>query len=140
MSRILDMRRSRLLLIAGALLAAHALPLRAHHSVEDMYDMSRTITLTGVVKKVEWANPHVRLVVDVRGAGDEIATWSVEVKPPNAMARLGLSADALRQDKPISLDIWLAKDGSLSATGRTLRMPDGTVYDVADALGWRRVP
>jgi hypothetical protein len=105
-----------------------------------MYDAKRTITLTGVVTKVEWANPHVRLFVDVRGAGNEVATWSVEVKPPNALARLGLSPDALKQDGEISVDVWLAKDGSLAASGRTLRMPDGAVYDVADALGWRLVP
>jgi hypothetical protein len=133
--------RSQLTVIAIATgCAAFALPARAHHSLEDMYDAGRTITLTGAVSNVEWANPHVRLFVDVRGADSEVTTWSVEVKPPNAMARLGLSPDALKQDIEISVDVWLAKDGSLAATGRTLRMPDGVVYDVADALGWRLAP
>ena len=133
------MQRPRLVFIAGAaVLAASALPLRAHHSLEDTYDLSRTVTLTGVVAKVEWANPHVRLFVEVKGAAAEAKTWSVEIKPPSAMARLGVSPATLGQAGEISLDVWLAKDGSLSAVGKTLKTADGTVYDVDDGMNWRR--
>jgi hypothetical protein len=134
------MRRSKLPVIGGAAaFAALALPLRAHHSLEDTYDLSKTVTLTGVVGKVEWTNPHVRLFVEVKGAAAEVKTWSVEIKPPSAMARLGVTPAMLGQSGEISVDVWLAKDGSLSAAGKTLKTPDGTVYDVDDGMNWRRL-
>ena len=133
------MRRSNSTVIAAATaFAGLALPARAHHSLEDAYDLSRTVALTGTVTEVQWANPHVRLFVEVKDAAAEPKTWSVEIKPPSAMARLGVSAAMLRQAGEISLDVWLAKDGSLSAAGKTLRTVDGTVYDVDGGMNWRR--
>ena len=130
------MRPSQFALIAAAV-AGLALPLSAHHSLEDTYDLSRTVTLTGVVSKVEWANPHVRLLVDVKSAAGAVETWSVEIKPPSAMARLGV-APVMLEKAEISLEAWPAKDGSLSAAGKTLKTTDGTVYDVNDGMNWRR--
>jgi hypothetical protein len=133
------MRRSRLAVVTAATAsAALSLPLRAHHSVEDTYDSSKTVTLTGVVPKLEWANPHVRLFVEVKGATGDVTTWCVETEPPRQMERLGLTPAMLGQAE-ITVDVWLAKDGSRSASGRTLRMPDGTAYDVASGLDWRPV-
>lgn len=132
------MRRSRSTVIAAATaFAGLALPVRAHHSLEDTFDLSRTVTLTGVVSEVQWANPHVRFLITVKGAAAEVETWAVEIKPPGAMARLGVSPAMLGQTGQISVDAWLAKDGSLSAAGKTLKTADGTIYDVDDGMNWR---
>ena len=132
------MRRSRSTVIAAAAaFAALTLPARAHHSLEDTYDLGRTVTLTGVVSEVQWANPHVRLLVEVKGAAGEVKTWSVEIKPPSAMARLGVSPAMLDRGREISVEVWLAKDGSASAAGKTLKTPDGSLYDVAGGMNWR---
>jgi hypothetical protein len=45
----------------------------------------------------------------------------------------------LEQAGEIRVDVWLAKDGSLSAAGKTLKTADGAVYDVASGMNWRRV-
>ncbi len=37
---------------------AFAEPLSAHHSVQAVFDIHKTITVTGTVAKVEWINPH----------------------------------------------------------------------------------
>ena len=51
-------------LLAAALaisvgLAAVAVPLLAHHSEAAEYDATKPVKVTGVVKKVEWTNPHI---------------------------------------------------------------------------------
>jgi hypothetical protein len=113
-------------------------PVLAHHSLEDMYDVNRTVTLVGVVSRVEWVNPHARLHVDVRGATGSITTWSVELGAPNTMIRYGLGPAVLKQGDEVSVDVWIAKDSSLSASGQALRLPDGrTAYLAAP---WARQP
>ncbi len=41
------------------------IPLMAHHSFGAEYDVNRPITLTGVITKVEWTNPHSHFFLDV---------------------------------------------------------------------------
>jgi hypothetical protein len=49
--------------VIAALLASSA-PVAAHHSFAAEYDATKPISVTGVVKKVEWQNPHIWFYVD----------------------------------------------------------------------------
>ena len=40
-------------------------PVLAHHSFSTEYDRSKPVSVQGVVKKVEWQNPHIWFYVDV---------------------------------------------------------------------------
>jgi hypothetical protein len=122
---------------AATIAATFAGPLRAHHPL-DAYDERRTVTLIGIVANVEWVNPHTRLLLEVKAAAGETTTWSVELDPPNAMTRARVGPEVLKQGDEISVDVWLAKDGSASANGRALRTPDGTVH-VMSATRWASV-
>ena len=55
----------------------------AHHSAA-MFDDSRVVELKGVVKEMQWTNPHVwlQVTVDVKGTKKE---WSVEAGSPNTL-------------------------------------------------------
>ena len=41
-----------------------AVPLRAHHSEAAEFDATKPVRVTGVVKKVEWTNPHIWFYVE----------------------------------------------------------------------------
>lgn len=123
---------------AATVVACFAGTVRAHHPLEETYDLRRAVTLNGVAVSVEWTNPHTLLVMEVKGATGETTAWTVEIDPPNAMTRAGLDATKLRQGVEISVDVWLAKDASPSAHAKVLRAADGTVY-VASTLPWKRV-
>jgi hypothetical protein len=121
---------------AATAIACFAGSVRAHHPLEDTYDLRRTVTLTGVAVSVDWTNPHVRLVMEVKGATGETTAWSVELDPPNALARAGVDQTVIKPGVELSVDAWLAKDASASANAKVLRASDGTVY-VASATQWK---
>ena len=58
-------RGSAVAVLAAGLLIMLATPVHAHHSGA-MFDMAHPITLTGVVTKVEWTNPHTFMYVNVK--------------------------------------------------------------------------
>jgi uncharacterized protein DUF6152 len=47
----------------------------AHHSFSSSFEANRRITLSGVVSKVEWANPHMYFSLTVKTADGRVANW-----------------------------------------------------------------
>jgi hypothetical protein len=84
------MRRAWLI----AVFALMGLPASAHHSGAQ-YDYSQRITLSGVVTRMEWANPHSRLFVEARNANGETAQWQFDLPSVNRLVRLGWTRHAL---------------------------------------------
>ena len=69
------MRTKLGVLVAGLGLFCLTVPAVAHHGFDTEYDANKKVTLTGVVTKVEWKNPHMRVYVDVTdatGKGDQL--------------------------------------------------------------------
>jgi len=64
-------------------------PALAHHGFDTEYDASKKFTLSGVVQKVEWQNPHMRVYVDVTDASGKVTTWNMEMTSPNTVRRQG---------------------------------------------------
>jgi hypothetical protein len=63
----------------------------AHHATATQYDISRTISFTGVISKLEWSNPHVHASIDVKKE-----LWDVELASPGGVIVAGLSRDQLK--------------------------------------------
>ena len=108
--------------------AASVMPVAAHHSVPATFDVSREITIRGVVAKIEWANPHARFWVEVRNDDGTVSNWELELPPPNALKR-NLGLDFVKPGDQVIVDLWQAKDGSRLANTLTLTVPDGRVFN-----------
>ena len=50
-----------------------AVPLVAHHSEAAEFDATKPVRVAGVVKKLEWTNPHIWFYVDVKDATGNLA-------------------------------------------------------------------
>jgi hypothetical protein len=59
------------IVIVAALTAGFAI---GHHSYGD-YDRESPVTLEGTIKHVVWANPHVVLTLETKGAGEYRVEW-----------------------------------------------------------------
>jgi hypothetical protein len=87
-------RTASILLLAGALLLP-ATAGTAHHSISAEFDTSKPVTFTGVVKKVDWLNPHIYTHVEVKNPDGSLAAYTVEGGPPNALHRQGWRRDSI---------------------------------------------
>ena len=64
--------------------------LLAHHSFA-VFDMTQEKTITGVVSKFEWTNPHTFIFVDVPNDKGVVESWAIEGMSPNFLGRRGWS-------------------------------------------------
>lgn len=103
-----------------------ATPVVAHHSFGAEYDAEKPITLKGVITRVEWANPHCHMYVDVKDPNGMTKNWKLEGYPPNVLARTGFKKDVtLKPGDTITVFAWLARNGTPLAHARELTFPDG---------------
>jgi len=117
--------KTKLSLFAGVLVVALAAPLVAHHSFAAEYDAARPVSVTGIVKKVEWQNPHIWFYVDVKDDGGKVTTWGFSGGPPGMLQRRGITRDVLKIGDVIKVDGFRAKDGSNNASGGNVTFADG---------------
>jgi hypothetical protein len=117
--------KTRVALYFGLLVIA-GLPLLAHHSFGAEYDADKPITLTGVVTKVEWTNPHSYFYLDVKDKDGKVANWKFEGYPPNVLYRTGWKREVtLKDGDTITVFGWRARDGTNWAHSREVTFGDG---------------
>jgi hypothetical protein len=97
----------------------------AHHSLFAQFDENQSVTLKGVVSRVEWVNPHVYLYLDVTDESGEISTWSVETFPPTTLRRAGLSRDKLGYGETVTLLGYKSRNGTPLTFLRKITFADG---------------
>jgi hypothetical protein len=102
--------------IAGISLLAVAAPAFAHHSFAAEFDGAQRVTLSGVVTKVEWTNPHVWFWVNVKDEKTgQLTNWGLEMGSPNALQREGWTPNTMKIGMIVTVNASRAKDGSNKA-------------------------
>ena len=115
---------------AIALVAALARPTAAHHSFSAEFDANKVVTLEGQVVMMEWVNPHSWLHIDAKKPDGSIERWKIEGGSPSVLMRLGWNRNSLPAGTRVTVVGFQAKDGSLRASSRELKFPDGRRMDL----------
>ena len=97
--------------------------LYAHHSFAAEFDATKPVTLTGTVTRLEWANPHAHLYMDVKG--DKITSWVFELRSPNVLLREGWTRNTIQPGTVVTVKGFRAKNGSATAVVRDVILSDG---------------
>src|SRR5262245_37697461 len=109
-------RASSLMAAAAIVVAARGL---AHHGVAPHYDTSKPVTLTGVVSRFEFVNPHSFIYIDVARPAGTNETWSCEMASRSVLSRNGLTQDSFKAGEPITIEGVAARH---KATGCAFRV------------------
>jgi hypothetical protein len=99
-----------------------AVPVFAHHSFAAEFDAAQRVTLTGVVTKVEWTNPHVWFWVNVKDENSgQLTNWGFEMGSPNALQHdSGWTFNTMKVGMVVTVVASRAKDGSNKANTSTV--------------------
>lgn len=111
-----------------------AASVQAHHSPSAIFDMSRHVSVTGTLTRVDWVNPHIVLMMEAKGEGGKAEQWKFESNPPSWYKSVGLAradfAKAIGQK--ITIECVKARDGSLYGYMQKIKLPDGTSYELVN--------
>ncbi len=99
-----------LALPVGLLLSV--VPMMAHHSFAAEYDINKPITLTGTVTKMEWKNPHIYFYLDVKDDSGKVVNWGIQGGSASQLYRYGYTKDTLQIGNQVTVNGFLARDGS----------------------------
>ena len=117
---------TRRLLSGSAVLFLFAARLTAHHSFGAEYDATKPITISGVLTKIEWTNPHSFIYLDVTDEKGNVANWKMEGYPPNVLYRNGWQKDlTMKPGDRITVTGWRSRDGTNWGQSREITLPSG---------------
>jgi hypothetical protein len=103
-----------------------AAPARSHHS-NVAYEVTKVITLTGVVKEFRWVNPHTWLIMTVDDGKGGKVEWSVEGRAPGVLLRAGWTRSSMKAGETVTVDLSRAKDGTPVGIIARVTKADGTI-------------
>ncbi len=113
----------RLMLLMSLVAAPLAL---AHHSFA-MFDKTQFKTISGVVKKVEWANPHAYLYIQTSGSQGEDELYSIECSSPNELTRWGWKVNTVKVGDKVTVGLYPLRSGQHGGLLFSVTLANGTV-------------
>jgi len=98
----------------------------AHHSFA-MYDMTKSVTLSGTVTSFEWTNPHAYIEMDVPEKDGKAKHWSVELGSPSILQQSGWKFKDIKYGDKVTVVLNQLKDGKAAGLLVQVTLPDGRV-------------
>jgi hypothetical protein len=112
-------------------------PLLAHHS-QAVYDEEKLVTITGVVTKFEWINPHVVVhleVKDDKGNTDEWVAFSGS--PAMQLREAGWNSEQFKPGETVTIKGFPQKDGRKIMLGAKHIRANGE--EVSESIAEQRI-
>ena len=97
-----------------------------HHSFGAEYDANKPVTVSGVITKIEWTNPHSFIHLDVKDDKGVVSDWKFEGYPPNVLYRTGWTKEStIKIGDTVTISGWRARDGTNWAHSREVTLATG---------------
>ncbi len=117
-------RHALLLVFMAVVLVFGARPLLAHHGAA-AFETTKTVTVTGVMTKFVFQNPHSQLYFEVKNDKGETEEWNGEITAPNKLARAGWTKGTLKPGDKVTISGNQAKNGAHMLWIRSIVGPTG---------------
>jgi hypothetical protein len=108
-----------------------SVPSLAHHSLSGVYDIRKSGELTGVVKKVEFTNPHGAMHVEVDENGTK-TEWILTTGSANTLQSLGFGRggpNTVVEGDVVTIGYFPARNGKPLGFIRTITLPNAKTIE-----------
>ena len=104
----------------------------AHHAAT-MFDTTKVVEITGSVKELQWANPHIWIQIEVANSASVREEWSIEGGGPNSLSRQGWRPTTFKPGETVILRINPMRDGTHAGLFVGAKFSDGKTLGRWDA-------
>jgi len=109
-------------LVAGLLITGVAL--HAHHAVAGIYDLNKEMVLDGVLKKLNFTNPHASIELTVTEKDGKAVDWVLTTASIANLTREGINKTSMKPGELLKVTILPALNGSRTGFIRRLQLGD----------------
>jgi hypothetical protein len=121
-------RTARLLVqkiaLCGILMAGVSVGLQAHHAVAGVYDLNKEIVLQGVLKKLNFTNPHASIELTVANPDGTFTDWVLTTASVTTLTREGINKTSIKPGEKLKVTVLPAKNGHPAGFIRNLQLGD----------------
>jgi hypothetical protein len=99
----------------------------AHHSLSGVYDIRGAGEVTGVIKKVEFINPHGVMTLEVPNDDGTKTEWQLTTGSANTLQSLGFGGEGpntVIAGDVVTISYFPARNGKPLGFIRTITLPD----------------
>lgn len=99
----------------------------AHHSLSAVYNIRSSGEVTGVIKKVEFVNPHGAMTLDVKGDDGTMTEWVLTTGSANTLSSLGFGREGpntVIAGDVVTISYFPARSGKPLGFIRSITLPD----------------
>lgn len=111
--------------LAGVTLLVGAPTVDAHHSFAAEFDRDSPIEFTGMVKEIEWVNPHGFVHVEVTDDDGTVSTYRIIIGAPISLYRQGWKKESVPPGTVVHFEGSRARNPNSRNVNGTVTGPDG---------------
>jgi hypothetical protein len=128
-------RTARLLVMCGFLvvgLVINGVILQAHHAVAGIYDLNKEVVLHGVLKKLNFTNPHASIELSVPDKDGKVTDWILTTASVTTLTREGINKTSMKAGEILKVTILPARNGNPAGFIRSLQLGDRDIKFAID--------
>jgi hypothetical protein len=108
----------------------------AHHSQAGIFDSTKTVEVTGVVKSVSWRNPHGQILLAVKDEKGKETVWDAETASISILRNRGVDGSSIRVGDRITIAGSPSLRNRPEILARNVLLPDGSEFTFGSATAY----
>lgn len=109
-------------------------PSMAHHGITGQFDLDQSVTVTGVVNRVRFVNPHAYVYFKVKNDAGEEEQWRCELRSGSLLKRAGWTEEMFALGKKITVNGSPDRRDPKTCFAQSIKFEDGSMVRRRDTL------